>query len=220
MSVQALPQITDQYASNNPVSEHHRALDRTRDKSAVLTSMGMNPAPNLVMIGPMGAGKSSIGRRLAKHFNLHFADTDHVIVERVGTSIPNIFEYSGESEFRRMEREVLHDLLDHENQLIATGGGTILDPNNRRRIHERGFVVFLKINVDTQLERLVHDRYRPLLQQPDRTQVLRDLSATRQPLYHEIADITMTTDHISPNAATTQLVLHLAAHWQRSSNTA
>ncbi|ACA11690.1 shikimate kinase [Xylella fastidiosa] len=180
----------------------------------------MNPAPNLVMIGPMGAGKSSIGRRIAKHFNLHFADTDHAIVERAGTSISTIFKYSGEPEFRRLEREVLHDLLNHENRLIATGGGTILDPENRHRMQKRGFVVFLKINVNTQLERLAHDRYRPLLQQTDRKQVLSDLYATRQPLYQKIADMIVTTDHMSPNTATAQLILDLTAHWQKSSNTA
>ncbi|HHW4677955.1 MAG TPA: shikimate kinase [Xylella sp.] len=177
----------------------------------------MNPAPNLVMIGPMGAGKSCIGRRLAKHFSLHFKDTDHAIVERVGASIPEIFEYYGEPKFRRLEREVLHDLLDHENQLIATGGGTILDPDNRRSMSERSFVIFLKIDVNTQLERLAHDHYRPLLQQSNREQVLHGLSTTRQPLYHEIADLTLATDHMSSNTVTKQLILQLAAHWQKSS---
>ncbi|MEE7548255.1 shikimate kinase [Xanthomonas sp. Kuri4-1] len=174
----------------------------------------MNPASNLVMVGPMGAGKSCIGRRLAERFGLRFVDVDHAIVEHAGASIPALFEHSGEAVFREHERQVLHRLLDQDHQLISTGGGAVLDADNRRRLRERGFVVYLHVGVQAQLERLARDRSRPLLQREDRVQVLHELARHRDPLYREVADLTLDTDHLSPGDATAQLVLRLAARWQ------
>ncbi|MEQ4576832.1 MAG: shikimate kinase, partial [Gammaproteobacteria bacterium] len=148
----------------------------------------MNPAPNLVMVGPMGAGKSCIGRRLAERFGLQFVDVDQAIVEHAGASIPAIFDHSGEAGFREHERTVLARILAGDGQLVSTGGGAVLDADNRRRIRERGFVVYLSVGVETQLERLARDRSRPLLQRDDREQVLRDLAQVRAPLYREVAD--------------------------------
>ncbi|HBK47390.1 MAG TPA: shikimate kinase [Xanthomonadaceae bacterium] len=180
----------------------------------------MNPAPNLVMVGPMGAGKSCIGRRLAERFGLEFVDVDHAIVEHAGASIASIFEHSGEATFREHERAVLEQLLLREGQLVSTGGGAILDADNRRRIRERGFVVYLRVSVAAQLERLARDRSRPLLQRDDREQVLHALARQRDPLYREVADIILDTDTLSPGDATAQLVLRLAARWQSQSTTA
>lgn len=177
----------------------------------------MNPAPNLVMVGPMGAGKSCIGRRLAERFGLAFVDVDHAIVEHAGASIPDIFEHSGEAVFREHERAVLAGLLGGQGQLLSTGGGAVLDAGIRQLMRERGFVVYLRVSVEAQLERLARDRARPLLQREDREQVLRTLAEVRTPLYREVADLVLDTDHLSPGDATAQLVLKLAAQWQPSS---
>ncbi|RBL64680.1 shikimate kinase, partial [Xanthomonas oryzae] len=155
----------------------------------------MNPAPNLVMVGPMGAGKSCIGRRLAERFGLEFVDVDQAIVEQVGSSIPAIFAQHGEAGFRQHEADTLQALLEQDNKLISTGGGTVLDPHNRQRICARGFVVHLHVSVPTQLTRLARDRNRPLLQRADREQLLHAMAAHRTPLYHEVADLSLETDH-------------------------
>lgn len=175
----------------------------------------MNPAPNLILIGPMGAGKTCIGRRLAERITLDFVDADQAIVDSTGASIPAIFEHSGEAGFRQHERQVLHALLDGHGQLISTGGGAVLDADNRAAIARRGFVVYLRVSVPAQLERLARDRGRPLLQRPDREQVLHEMAAARDPLYQSLADLTLDTDLYTPAEATAQLVLRLAAQWQR-----
>jgi len=175
----------------------------------------MNPAPNLILIGPMGAGKTCIGRRLAERFTLDFVDADQAIVDAAGASIPTIFEHSGEAGFRQHERQVLQAVLDGRNQLVSTGGGAVLDAGNRATIARRGFVVYLRVSVAAQLERLARDRTRPLLQRPDREQVLHEMAALRDPLYRELADLTLDTDLYTPADATAQLVLRLAAQWQR-----
>ncbi|GAB2503545.1 shikimate kinase [Pseudoxanthomonas sangjuensis] len=180
----------------------------------------MNPAANLILVGPMGAGKTSIGKRLAERFGLRFVDVDHAIVEHSGASIPMLFEHVGEAGFRQREREMLAQVLAGEGQLVATGGGAVLDADNRRRMRERGFVVYLRVGVESQLKRVGRDRNRPLLQAADREQVLRDLSAAREPLYREIADLTLDTDGLNPHEATCALVGQLAAQWQRGGHAA
>ena len=174
----------------------------------------MNPAPNLILVGPMGAGKTSIGRRLAERFGLEFVDADQAIVDDVGSSIPAIFENVGEAGFRTHEKRVLAGLLERSGQLLSTGGGAVLDADNRRRIRERGFVVWLRVGVEAQLQRLQRDKSRPLLQRDDREQVLREMATLRDPLYREVADLIVDTDAHSPAEATAQLVVRLAAQWQ------
>ena len=175
----------------------------------------MNPAPNLILIGPMGAGKTCIGRRLAERFTLDFVDVDQAIVDAAGASIPTIFEHSGEAGFRSHEREALARVLEGRGQLVSTGGGAVLDPGNRALIARRGFVVYLRVGVAAQLERLARDKGRPLLQRPDREQVLHERAALRDPLYRALADLALDTDLYTPAEATAQLVLRLAAQWQR-----
>ncbi|MCW4454968.1 shikimate kinase [Flavobacterium sp. MXW15] len=174
----------------------------------------MNPAPNLILVGPMGAGKSCIGRRLAERFSLEFVDADQAIVEAAGASITSIFEHAGEAGFREREREVLAALLERRGILLSTGGGAVLDAGNRRLIRERGFVVYLRVSVRAQLQRLQRDRTRPLLQREDREQLLQSMARQRDPLYREVADLTMDTDAYTPAEATAQLVVRLAAQWQ------
>jgi len=180
----------------------------------------MNPAPNLILIGPMGAGKTCIGRRVAERFGLAFIDADQAIVDDVGTSIPAIFENLGEAGFRAHEKRVLNDLLQGNGQLVSTGGGSVLDADNRQCIRQRGFVVYLRVSVQSQLQRLQKDKTRPLLQRPDREQVLADMAALRDPLYRDLADLIIDTDLYTSAEATAQLVVRLASQWQISEPTA
>src|SRR5690606_22643174 len=122
----------------------------------------MNPAPNLILVGPMGAGKTCIGRRLAERFRLGFVDADQASVDDVRSSIPTIFENGGEAGFRAHENRVLAGLLAQQGQLISTGGGSVLDADNRQRLSECGFVVYLRVSVQSQLQRLHRDKTRPL----------------------------------------------------------
>ncbi len=173
----------------------------------------MNPAPNLVLVGPMGSGKTSIGRRLADRFGLRFVDADHHVEQQSGATISAIFEHVGEAGFRQREAAALAGLLAGERLLVATGGGAVLGEANRRLMRERGFVVYLQAGLESQLKRLHRDRSRPLLQRPDREQVLRELARLREPLYREVADLVLDTDGLSAAEAVSRLGLQLAQHW-------
>ncbi len=175
----------------------------------------MNPAPNLVLVGPMGAGKSSIGKRLAGRFGLQFVDADREIEVRTGATIPTIFECEGEAGFRARESAALADLLLREGLVIATGGGAVLDAGSRQRMRERGFVVYLQVSLERQLDRLARDRSRPLIAGDDREQVLRRLADERAPLYAGVADLCFDTDLLFPPQASTQLARQLQARWSR-----
>ncbi|TWT21191.1 shikimate kinase [Luteimonas marina] len=179
----------------------------------------MNPAPNLVLVGPMGAGKSSIGRRLAGRFGLDFVDADREIEARTGASIPTIFECEGETGFRAREAATLAELLARDGLVVATGGGAVLDAGSRRQMRERGFVVHLQVSLARQLERLARDRSRPLLAGDDRADVLRRLTETRAPLYAEVADLCFDTNNLFPPQATEQLARLLDARWTRAAPT-
>lgn len=176
----------------------------------------MNPAPNLVLVGPMGAGKSSIGKRLAGRFGLAFVDADREIEARTGANIPTIFECEGEAGFRAREAATLAELLQRDGQVIATGGGAVLDHGSRRRMRERSFVVHLQVSLARQLERLARDRSRPLLAGDDREDVLRRLGEARAPLYAEVADLCFDTNALFPPQAAEQLTRLLEAQWTRS----
>ena len=154
----------------------------------------MPPAPHLVLIGAMGAGKTSIGRRLAERLGLRFADVDEAIEHRTGTRVATIFECEGEAGFRVRERAMLAELLDGPGCVIATGGGAVLATENRALLRAHGFVVWLQVGFEAQRQRLARDRTRPLLQTPDRDAVLRKLAAERAPLYAEVAHLVFETD--------------------------
>jgi len=175
----------------------------------------MNPAPNLVLVGPMGAGKTSIGRRLAEVFRLAFVDADRDIELRTGAAVGTIFECEGEAGFRARECAALEELLRGGDQVISTGGGAVLDAGNRRRMRERGFVVHLQVSVEGQLQRLARDRTRPLLQRDDREHLLRELAIARAPLYAEVADLGFDTEGLSSGDAALALSRLLEARWQR-----
>ncbi|HEX7030846.1 MAG TPA: shikimate kinase [Gammaproteobacteria bacterium] len=147
----------------------------------------------LILIGPMGAGKTSIGRRLAQMLALPFRDTDQEIRERAGVEIDFIFEKEGEAGFRRREKTVFADLVN-ETAVVATGGGIVLDAANRERMKGRGNVVFLETSVDWQLARTRRGHHRPLLDTPDPRAALAEIYAMREPLYRECATVTVNTD--------------------------
>ena len=176
----------------------------------------MHSAPNLVLVGPMGAGKSSIGRRLAARFGAVFVDVDHEIEVRTGASIPTIFECEGEAGFRARERMTLAEILAGSGQVIATGGGAVLDADNRAAMRAHGFVVHMHADVDTQLARLARDRTRPLLAGDDRTDVLRRLAVDRAALYADAAHLRFDTGPHACNEAAAQLGHLVEAHWQPS----
>lgn len=177
---------------------------------------GMNPASNLILVGPMGAGKTCIGKRLAERYGLRLADADREIEQRTGASVAAIFEHEGEAGFRAREQAVLSDLLHTDGLLLATGGGAVLAADNRRLLRERGFVVQLLVSVEQQLERLAADRSRPLLARGDREQVLRELARARAPLYAEVADLQFDTGAMSAAEAAAQLGHELDLHWRRT----
>ena len=175
----------------------------------------MNPAPNLILVGPTGAGKSCIGRRLAEHFDLRLADCDRAIEQQTGASVATIFECEGEAGFRERESAMLAELLADDGVLVATGAGAVLDAANRALLRRRGYVVHLQVTPARQLERLARDRTRPLLQRPDRDEVLRSMAVVRTPLYREVADLEFDTEALEAAEAAARLALELGRRWQR-----
>ena len=153
---------------------------------------------NVFLIGPMGAGKSTIGRLLAREIGYPFKDSDREIEARTGADIPWIFDVEGEEGFREREEAMIAELVDEDGIVLATGGGVVMREANRKALAANGLVVYLRTSVEQQLQRTAKDRQRPLLQTPDPEKVLRDLMAKRDPLYTEIADLTIETDQRGP----------------------
>ena len=153
-----------------------------------------NVSGSFFLVGPMGAGKSTIGRQLARCLKLKFVDSDREIELRTGVDIPLIFELEGESGFRKRERKVINELTAKPGIMLATGGGAVMDKLNRQHLAARGRVIYLHTSVEQQLQRTAHDRNRPLLQTANPKQKLQELMAVRDPLYREIADWVIETD--------------------------
>jgi shikimate kinase len=164
---------------------------------------------SLFLTGPMGAGKSTIGRQLSKQLRMAFHDSDHEIEHRTGVDIPLIFELEGEAGFRKREIVVIDDLTRLPDIILATGGGAILDPANRRHLRERGRVVYLHASINQQLKRTARDRNRPLLQTGNPRARLEELMAVRDPLYREIADIIIDTDGMRVREVVREIVRQL-----------
>jgi shikimate kinase len=176
----------------------------------------MNPSRNLFLIGPMGAGKSTLGRRLAQHFGLACVDLDAAIEARTGATIATIFEMEGEAGFRERESRLLAELSARGDIVLATGGGAVLAEANRALLAARGFVVWLETPVAQQLRRLACDRQRPLLDTPDRRQRLEQLARERDPIYRALADLAVATrDGETFPAFCARITQLLEHHWQR-----
>lgn len=171
---------------------------------------GMSGSRNLFLIGPMGVGKSTVGRALADALGRQFFDTDHEIERRTGATIPWIFEIEGEAGFRRRESQMLRELAEQSGIVLATGGGVVLEEANRL-VLGRGFVVYLEASLDTLVERTRRDRHRPLLQTADPRAKLKEILEARQSLYAALSDLTVTTDHRPASSVAREIIQHWSA---------
>ena len=164
---------------------------------------------NIFLIGLMGAGKSTVGRLLARKLDRRFIDSDHALEERCGVKIPTIFEMEGESGFRKREAQIINDLTLEKKIILATGGGAVLLPENRKVLAERGTVIYLHANPIELWHRTKGGEGRPLLQNGDPKKTLENLYAVRDPLYREIADFTIETGKPSVNQLVSSLLMQL-----------
>jgi shikimate kinase len=164
---------------------------------------------NIFLIGLMGAGKSTVGKVLAKKLGRRFLDADHVIEERCGVKIPLIFEMEGEEGFRKREAQTIRDVTAEENIILATGGGAVLLPENRKALSERGTVIYLHANPIELWHRTKGSESRPLLRSGDPKKILENLYAIRDPLYREIADHIIETGKPSVNQLVNTLIMQL-----------
>lgn len=161
---------------------------------------------NVFLVGPMGAGKSTIGRHLADELHLEFFDSDQEIERRTGADIAWIFDLEGEDGFRKREETIIHDLTDNQGIVLATGGGSVVSKAVRNRLSARGIVVYLQTTIDKQVARTQRDKRRPLLQNDDPEAVLVSLAEERNPLYEEVADYVIDTDDQSARAVANQII--------------
>ena len=160
---------------------------------------------NIFLIGPPGAGKTTVGKHIAKYLHLDFFDSDSEIEHQCGVDIPWIFNVEGEAGFRVREESMLEELTGKQGIVLATGGGAILSDQNRNYLGGRGTVVYLNVSIDQELNRLKNDKTHPILQAPDRRSALELLKEKRDPLYVEIADFTIDTDGKSIKQITKQI---------------
>ena len=167
---------------------------------------------NVFLVGMMGAGKTTLGRALAQRLRLRFTDTDRVLVERTGVPVATVFEIEGEAGFRRREASVLAELAAGDDQVIATGGGAILAPENREVMRANGTVVYLRARLESLWERTRHDTSRPLLQTADPRGTLARLLEQRDPLYREAAHVIVDTGSQSAATLVARVVAALRDH--------
>jgi shikimate kinase len=165
---------------------------------------------SVFLVGPMGAGKTTIGRQLSELLRLEFIDSDHEIEARTGADIPWIFDVEGEEGFRAREETVIDELTRRRDIVLATGGGAVMRESNRKHLHDRGMVVYLQTPVSLQLERTARDRNRPLLRTEDPRKRLTELMELRDPLYRETAHVIMPTSGGSAREVALKIVHALA----------
>jgi shikimate kinase len=166
---------------------------------------------NIVLVGPMGAGKSTVGRYLASRLSYSFVDTDHLIEERAGADIPWIFDVEGEAGFRARETSTLDSLLGIDRHIVATGGGIVIRPENHEKLKRLGKVVYLTASVEQLLSRTAKDKKRPLLQVADPRSRIEELLTLRDPLYRQLADYILQTDGRSSKWVVQHILQWLAA---------
>lgn len=165
--------------------------------------------PSVFLVGPMGAGKTTIGRLLAKQLGREFVDSDWYIESQTGADIAWIFAKEGEVGFRARETRAIDELTQRQHIVLATGGGAVMCADNRKFLHQRGIVVYLNAPVDVQMARTAKDKSRPLLQQPNPRKILQDLYSIRDPLYRQVAHIVLPTGHTYPRHMVNQLLQQL-----------
>ncbi len=170
----------------------------------------------LFLIGPMGSGKTTVGRYLADRIGLEFLDLDQEIEKRCGVDVSLIFEIEGEAGFRGRETAMLDELSQRDGILLATGGGSVLKEINRDILRSRGLVVWLKTSVDQQLKRLERDQRRPLLQAPDRRERLENLAAARNALYGECAHLVVQSSNVSPAQMAARAERQIRSHLEKT----
>jgi len=175
-----------------------------------------NRPGNLYLVGMMGAGKTTVGRLLARRLKLRFVDCDHEIEKRCGVKVPLIFDIEGESGFRAREAQTLAELTALEGIVLATGGGAVLAKENRRRLAARGTVIYLRARPEDLYERVRHDRNRPLLATPDPLARLGELYLERDPLYREVADVVVDTGRQTVQSLVRTLADQLGELWKAS----
>ena len=171
----------------------------------------MDVPSNIFLIGSMGAGKSTIARRLAATLDKEFVDADRELEQRTGVEIPLIFELEGEDGFRKRERDLLAELVMRKDIVLATGGGVVLSADNRANLAEHGFVIYLDTPVDLLVARVARDRHRPLMQTPDPKATMREIMRIRDPLYRENADIVVKSSHRSSRFVVREILQRIEA---------
>jgi shikimate kinase len=169
----------------------------------------VKPEGSLILVGMMGAGKTTVGRLLARRLKRAFYDSDEEIERRCGVRVPVIFDIEGEAGFRAREAQVIAELCALDNAVLATGGGVVLAEENRRRIAARGTVVYLHARPSHLWQRVRHDRNRPLLATTDPQKKIEELYAQRDPLYREVADLVIDTGKQSVQTLAKDLLLRL-----------
>jgi shikimate kinase len=173
--------------------------------------MHLSKSKNLFLVGPMAVGKTTIGKMLARELHLQFIDSDQEIEDKAGAEISWIFDVEGEPGFRDRETSIIDELTQRSGVLLATGGGSILRKENRRKLQSRGIVVFLDTSLETQIKRTEKDKKRPLLQNTDHRKILSDLKDQRDPLYHEVSDIRMFVGNNNTRKTVTGILQQLKA---------
>ncbi len=174
--------------------------------------------PSVFLVGPMGAGKTTIGRLLAKQLGREFMDSDWYIESQTGADIAWIFAKEGEAGFRIRETRAIDELTKRKHMVLATGGGAVMRAENREFLRQRGIVVYLNAPVDVQMARTAKDKSRPLLQQPNPRKILQELYSARDPLYRQIAHIVLPTGHTYPRHMVNQLLQQLEAFFEPVAN--
>lgn len=177
----------------------------------------MKSGQSIFLVGPMGVGKTTIGRQLAKQLDYEFVDSDHEIEAKTGASIAWIFDVEGEEGFRQRETSMIDNLTQRSGVVLATGGGAVINPENRLFMKQRGIVVYLKADVNELLRRTAHDKNRPLLQTGNPKQKLTDLIEEREPWYLEVADLVFDTQRKN-SASSASVLLKLITKIEKPAN--
>ncbi len=193
-------------------------MHRTHEKNAEFLSPLSGINRNIYLVGMMGAGKTSIGRLLSKRSRRRFYDSDHVIEERTGVTIPTIFDLEGEQSFRDREEAVIAELARLSNIVLATGGGAVLRENNRQALCSSGIIVYLRGSVEDLWRRTRKDKNRPLLLTDNPRQKLAEIYSVRDPIYSSVADIIIETGNPSIQSLEQDVEARLIEYAERMSN--